>query len=208
MNLTSIMSTPSTYLLRTEILVSFKFPVDLTLNLLRNQPLHQFHYGSRYNLSGLDYGKGPEIDITTSVQHLTPPQIKSILPPATTVTLLKGKSDYMPSLFKRISPLFPQRGSPSPSKAYKPLHNLIPHSRLPLSCISTAFTLLTPPQPNQPLLSSNAPSTLLPLSSLQVPFLLLEHSSLREVQGLPFHFPAVLGSNVIFSRKSSLATSS
>lgn len=202
------MSTPSIYLLRTEILVSFKSPVDLTLNLLRNQPLYQFYYGPKYNLSGLDYGKGPGIDITASAQHLTPPQIKSILHPATTVILLKGKSDYMSSLFKRMSPLPPQSGSPSPSKAYKPLHNLIPHSHLPLSCISTAFPLLTPPQPNQPLLPSNAPRTLLPLSILQVPFFLLEHSSLREVQGLPFHFPVVLGSNVIFSRKSSLALSS
>lgn len=74
------MSTPSIYLLRTEILVSFKFPVDLTLNLLKNQPLHQFHYGLRYNLSGLDYGKGPGIDITASAQHLTPPQIKIYSP--------------------------------------------------------------------------------------------------------------------------------
>ena len=138
MNLTSIMSTPSTYLLRTEILVSFKFPVDLTLNLLRNQPIHQFHYGSRYNLSGLDYGKGPEIDITTSVQHLTPPQIKSILHPATTVTLLKGKSDYTPSLFKRMSPLFPQSGSPSPSKAYNPCTIWFP---IP-AYLSPAFPLL------------------------------------------------------------------
>lgn len=115
------MSTPSIYLLRTEILVSFKFPVDLTLNLLKNQPLHQFHYGLRYNLSGLDYGKGPGIDITASAQHLTPPQIKSILHPATTVTLLKGQVWLYAFSIQKDEPPSPSEWKP---KSFKGLQAL------------------------------------------------------------------------------------
>lgn len=115
------MSTPSFYLLRTKILVSFKSPVDPTLNLSRNQPLHQFLSGPRYILSGLDCSKRPGIDIPASAQPLTLPQTKSILHPATRVTLLKGKSDYIPSLFRSVSPLLTQSGSPSPYTIWFPI---------------------------------------------------------------------------------------
>lgn len=59
-------------------------------------------------ICGLDYGKSPGTDISASAQHLTP--LQSIPHPATRVTLLKGKPDYISSLFKRINPLL-SRGS-------------------------------------------------------------------------------------------------
>lgn len=61
------MSTLFFYLLRIKILVSFKSPVNsTTLDLSGHQPLHQRHSGPSCIISGPDYGKRPQTDVSAS----------------------------------------------------------------------------------------------------------------------------------------------
>lgn len=61
------MSTLFFYLLRIKILGSFKSPINsTTLDLSGHQPLHQRHSGPSCIISGLDYGKRPQTDVSAS----------------------------------------------------------------------------------------------------------------------------------------------
>lgn len=125
------MSTLFFYLLRIKILGSFKSPVNsTTLDLSGHQPLHQRHSGPSCIISGLDYGKRPQTDVSASAA--AQPLPSNVYSPSSRQSdPFKRQFDYIPCLFKGLS--LTQSGSPSPDKGLQALHNLTFDSNLSLT---------------------------------------------------------------------------